>query len=231
MPVPSLITDLSTSAGSNSPAGTDSIGTTADDFIRALSAFIAQLRDGSKNIALGSAGAPSQAYTGDSNTGTFSPGADIWGVSTGGTERLRVDASGRITNPSNTQPSFNGRDSANRTTTGDFTTYTELHDSASNFDASTGVFTAPVSGKYLITLIAAGYVSSGSGVADLTVLVNGSGGYSVLAAIPLSTSTSGCGASAIFDLTASNTVKVNLTSVSGTGATIWCRSFCGHLLS
>lgn len=43
MGVPSLITDLSSTAASNSPAGGDSIGTTLDDYIRALSAFIHQL--------------------------------------------------------------------------------------------------------------------------------------------------------------------------------------------
>lgn len=45
MPVPASINDLSTTAGSNSPPGSESPAT-LDDYIRALSAFIAQLRDG-----------------------------------------------------------------------------------------------------------------------------------------------------------------------------------------
>lgn len=45
MPVPTSIDDLSTTAGSNSPSGADSPGD-GDNYIRALSAFIAQLRDG-----------------------------------------------------------------------------------------------------------------------------------------------------------------------------------------
>lgn len=45
MPVPALITDLSQVAGSNFPAGTDAV-TSTDDVLRAVSAFIAQLRDG-----------------------------------------------------------------------------------------------------------------------------------------------------------------------------------------
>lgn len=45
MPVPSVIGDLSTTAGSNYPAGTES-PTTIDDYFRAHAAFIAQLRDG-----------------------------------------------------------------------------------------------------------------------------------------------------------------------------------------
>ena len=44
MPVPSTINDLSTTAGSNYPQGTDT-PTTGDDVIRALSSFIASLRD------------------------------------------------------------------------------------------------------------------------------------------------------------------------------------------
>lgn len=44
MPVPSTIDDLSTTASSNSPAGTDS-PQDGDNYIRALSSFVAQLRD------------------------------------------------------------------------------------------------------------------------------------------------------------------------------------------
>ncbi len=46
MPVPSAITDLSTTAASNSPAGSESARGTVDDYLRALSAFIASLRIG-----------------------------------------------------------------------------------------------------------------------------------------------------------------------------------------
>lgn len=44
MPVPLTIDDLSTTASNNSPAGSES-PTTTDDYLRALSAFIATLRD------------------------------------------------------------------------------------------------------------------------------------------------------------------------------------------
>ena len=43
MSVPTAITDLNVTAASNSPGGTDVIGTTMDDFIRAHASFIAQL--------------------------------------------------------------------------------------------------------------------------------------------------------------------------------------------
>jgi hypothetical protein len=40
MPVPSTIADLSTTAASNSPAGSDAIGTSLDDYLRAIQAII-----------------------------------------------------------------------------------------------------------------------------------------------------------------------------------------------
>lgn len=46
MPVPTSITDLSQTAGSNSPAGGDSVFPNLDNYIRAVESFIAVLRDG-----------------------------------------------------------------------------------------------------------------------------------------------------------------------------------------
>jgi hypothetical protein len=45
---------------------------------------------------LGTAGAPTITFTGDNNTGLYSPGADQLALATGGTGRLFVDASGRV---------------------------------------------------------------------------------------------------------------------------------------
>jgi hypothetical protein len=45
---------------------------------------------------LGSAAAPTYTFTGDTNTGIYSPGADQVAISTGGSGRLFVDASGKI---------------------------------------------------------------------------------------------------------------------------------------
>ena len=51
---------------------------------------------------LGSAAAPSFAFSGDSNTGIYSPGADQLAISTGGTGRITVDGSGNVNIDSNT---------------------------------------------------------------------------------------------------------------------------------
>jgi len=47
-------------------------------------------------FALGSAAAPSITFTGDTNTGIFSPGADTIAFSEGGVESMRIDASGNV---------------------------------------------------------------------------------------------------------------------------------------
>jgi hypothetical protein len=45
---------------------------------------------------LGSAGAPTITFTGDTNTGIYSPGADEVGIAIGGSEAARIDSSGRL---------------------------------------------------------------------------------------------------------------------------------------
>jgi hypothetical protein len=56
------------------------------------------MRENASNsaLALGSAATPSLKFTGDTNTGIYSPGADQVAISTNGTGRLFVDASGNV---------------------------------------------------------------------------------------------------------------------------------------
>jgi hypothetical protein len=54
---------------------------------------------------LGSAAAPSFAFTGDLNTGIYSPGADQVAISTGGTGRLFINSSGQVA-VGNASPAF-----------------------------------------------------------------------------------------------------------------------------
>jgi hypothetical protein len=51
---------------------------------------------------LGAAATPSITFTGDLNTGIYSPGADQLAISTGGTGRITIDGSGNINIDSNT---------------------------------------------------------------------------------------------------------------------------------
>jgi hypothetical protein len=56
--------------------------------------------------ALGTAAAPSIAFTGDLDTGVFSPGADQVAVATNGSEHARIDSSGRILVGTSTSQAF-----------------------------------------------------------------------------------------------------------------------------
>jgi hypothetical protein len=51
---------------------------------------------GALGATAGTAGAPSLYFTGDTNTGIYSPGADQVAISTGGSGRVFVDSSGRV---------------------------------------------------------------------------------------------------------------------------------------
>ena len=47
------------------------------------------------SVPLGSAATPSFAFTGDTNTGIYSPGADTLAVAVGGTERTKISSTGQ----------------------------------------------------------------------------------------------------------------------------------------
>jgi hypothetical protein len=59
------------------------------------------------------------------------------------------------------------------------TTWSELTDTASAFNPTTGVFTAPQAGNYLVSAMIP-FNANGSGVRNLEVRKNGSGTYAVL---------------------------------------------------
>jgi hypothetical protein len=54
---------------------------------------------GTGSFDLGAVATPSITFTGDPNTGIWSPAADTIAVSTGGAERARIDSAGNITQP------------------------------------------------------------------------------------------------------------------------------------
>ena len=59
-------------------------------------------------IPLGSAASPTIYFTGDTNTGIYSPGADQFAITTGGTGRLFIDSSGRLGLGNSSPSSYNG---------------------------------------------------------------------------------------------------------------------------
>lgn len=95
-----VATFLATPSSANLAAAlTDETGSGANVFATSPTLVTPVLGDASSTSitnGLGSASAPSYTYTGDTNTGSFSPGADTIAWSTGGTERMRIDSNGRV---------------------------------------------------------------------------------------------------------------------------------------
>jgi hypothetical protein len=102
MAVPTLVTDLSTTAGSNSPAGSDNVFPDLDNYIRAAYAFIASVATGSGNgytspyLVLSTGGTVAGATT-------FSGAVTYSSTLTGGTAAITIgttqfvkDASGNV---------------------------------------------------------------------------------------------------------------------------------------
>lgn len=59
-------------------------------------AFTTLSATGVTTVQAGTAALPAITTTGDTNTGIFFPAADVVGVSTGGSERVRIDSSGNV---------------------------------------------------------------------------------------------------------------------------------------
>jgi len=236
MAVPTVITELSITAGSNSPLGSESIGTNADDYIRAHAAFIAQLKDGSKNLELGTVTAPTLAFTGDSNTGVYSPGADRLGLVTAGAMQWEVSAAGRLLNPANTQVAFAANRTTDQTSGTTLVFSSEIFDQGAGFNTTTGIFTASVAGLYYFTATLPYFNNTGALTgAGCALYVNA--GLVAVSAVSLPTGYSHTlTLSRHLRLAANDTVRVDNTNtaLSATfylsGSTSGAMLFSGHLV-
>ena len=87
----------------------------------------------------------------------YDHGSDSWIVRTAGTERVRVDSSGRVLMPY--QPMFTVVNPTAAPTSGSgyyFTNWSVIQNTGNHFNNSTGAFTAPVAGNYLFRMILMG---------------------------------------------------------------------------
>ena len=111
-------------------------------------------------------------------TGPEASAEDVMTLHTGGSERVRIDASGRVTEPS--QPSFVTRVTASTTTAGEKwpTNGTPQHNTGNHWSTTTHRFTAPIAGRYL--LLCSGYTNFTPSYGYMNLYINGTnqGAYS-----------------------------------------------------
>ena len=116
MPVPTSITDLDPTAANNSPAGSDSIGTSLDDYLRSHAAIIKQVDSAKLNIAGGTmTGALKNTHSQIGTSSTASNNFSLEPTTTGAMKLARgnsgsttqdiitVDSNGKIAFPAQGQ--------------------------------------------------------------------------------------------------------------------------------
>ena len=89
--------------------GIKNVGDDSISFVCGGSTSVIVNRGGQLQTGLGTAAEPSVSYIGDASTGTFSPAAGTWAVSTNSVERLRVTSDGSVgigIDPSSFNPAF-----------------------------------------------------------------------------------------------------------------------------
>lgn len=173
---------------------------------------------------------PVSIAQGGSNAASFTQSNGI--VTYNGTRLVnyagpQIDSSGRMTNTA--QPSFSAYLSANVTNvTGDGSLYqiifdTELFDNASNYNNSTGVFTAPVTGKYFFTCAVQTQNQGTSNLEVLTITCT-SGVFNYVinptGILYVSGNYSSSSFSAFIDLTATDTTYISITLDGAVGKTV-----------
>jgi hypothetical protein len=129
-------TDWSLTGNAGTTAGTNFLGTTDAIDVRIKTAGtdrwnISNANNGQlQSYSLGTAALPAYSFQTDTNTGIFSPTGDMLGLSTAGTERMRINTTGQVM-VNTTAPFAGDRFSVYNTTVTDF--------AVNGYSTSTGV--------------------------------------------------------------------------------------------
>jgi hypothetical protein len=223
-----------------SPTNTMNLGTSGNRWSNVNS--VLGNFSGVLSCADGAVGTPGINFSADPDCGIYRVGTNNVAVSVGGSQVCSFLSSG---NTQPLQPSFRARQSTTTNVTGDGTAYTLLfgtvqHNIGSNFNSGTGVFTAPIAGRYLFTAsVIVGNLTS----SHTTGTFRFSGDEDQTICNPWTTASfSGSGfatmkISAIVQMTAAQTISC-ICTISGStktvqvgGATPWYCFFSGQLLS
>lgn len=160
----------------------------------------------------GAVGTPSVGFSGDPDTGMYSPGANQLALVTQGAEAINIDANGIVTQP--LQSSFLATNSATDTNvTGNGATVTvefdnEVFDQNADFNNTTDTFTAPVTGRYIISAIVRVDGLASASRFDMSI-VTSNRQYRIVSATPPDDRNSEC-ISAVADMDANDTATVTV---------------------
>ncbi len=274
MAVPSVITDLSATAASNSPAGGDAVFPDLDNYLRAHASLIRYGDSKAANISsaattdIGAAAGRVVDVTGTAtitSLGTVSEG--VWKIVrftgactlTHNATSLILPGGANITAAAGdcaiavslgsgnwvvTHYQRGGAVRASRFTavgasspssSGYVTSYTETEDVGSNFDPSTGIFTAPQTGVYSFAFVVRGRVAADSQLSMTCELRRDGVSVGAVATSQWAHAISFLGAeehdftySRAVYLSAGQEVQIYVTFSSGTSYT--CQSFAGVYL-
>lgn len=169
---------------------------------------------GAMSNAVGSASLPSYTFTGDTNTGVYSPGADQWAVATAGVKRFEVDSTGRLGFGTATLSNAWKYTvvSATSTSTSEYGDYTVL--SASNTSGAVAKIAFAGVARAVTAFAGTGSIVGVQGVGDITNAVTVAtlyGVQGVLSTAAAGTLTTG----AAFTYAASNGGSATITNLLG----------------
>jgi hypothetical protein len=168
---------------------------------------------------LGAVGTPSYTFTGDTNTGIFSPGADTLAFVEGGVEAMRIDSSGNVgigTSSPSSALQVNGNIRVSNGT--GFTTANSLIRSIQSMSGSSNQFVSNSIDFYTAAFTDNGQIAFSTGGVE-AMRINGSGNVGIGTTSPAYRFDvrSGATATAIY-ANSTATTAYSATSYNGTGA-------------